>query len=44
MASFSKFVNVGDGESSKVACYKFEGAAPHVALYLPGNLTLSVAV
>ena len=26
------------GGSSKVVCYKFEGAAPHaVALYLPGD-------
>ena len=44
-ASFPKFVKVGlgvkvgrGGERSKVACYKFEGAALHaVALYLLGN-------
>ena len=41
IASFSNW----GGESSKVESYKFEGAAPHaVALFLPGNIILSVAV
>ena len=39
MASFSNLSRLGGGESSNVASYKLEGAAPHaVVLHLPGNV------